>query len=142
MVLEWRLFSYFTVCSFKDLYKKFTAVVFFLTAVKFLYIKRALFFHGRFFLFFTATTAVGRAFFFHFRDVRFTCMLQSFKFFSNVTKKKKIPPCSPPSLTSGRTTQIIHIFPFFFSPVSSLLTALYRQPLHHFFFPVHFTRMT
>ena len=29
MVLEWRLFSYFTVCSFKDLYKNFTAVVFF-----------------------------------------------------------------------------------------------------------------
>ena len=54
--------------------QKFHGRCFFLTAVKFLYIRKALFFHGRFFLFFTATTAVGRAFFFHFRDVRFTCM--------------------------------------------------------------------
>ena len=53
------------------------------------YIRKALFFHGRFFLFFTATTAVGRAFFFHFRDVRFTCMKKK-------TKKKK-----PKKTTTG-----------------------------------------
>ena len=78
MVREWRL-SRTSLCVPSKTCTKISRPLFFLTAVKFLYIRKALFFHGRFFLFFTATTAVGRAFFFHFRDVRFTCMFFDLK---------------------------------------------------------------
>ena len=77
--------------------QKFHGRCFFLTAVKCLYIRKALFFHGRFFLFFTATTAVGRAFFFHFRDVRFTCMFCPKNFFS--TSKTEITEIGGPNFT-------------------------------------------